>query len=320
MDGYANSEIQGVRLGDEQLRLVLQKGGVVRGRVLADPCVRMDQVRYWLEATEGRSSELRWEGGFIGDLHQQALGFEGKFSAPGVSMKEVDLHLSIQGWEGPVIKGITARLESADPDPRLDPLDIRGSWTCFTIAVQDDLGNPAAGVRITLRPAAGDDEIEREFTPQAGRAELIVPSGMYDVDIEREGWRTVHLSNVAEDRTVRLRRGLPVRIVLDPAPIVPPPPYRLLVALTRPIFRNHVDVEGIGFLDASGQATVPVSSPGVYEVAWYLQDPKSRRFLYGIPSRRVEVLDREDPQEIRLEARAEIRTAWQQKIREIEKD
>jgi len=316
IQGYVDSESLSVHDGRDDLRLMLVRARAVSGRILVDSCVPMDQIRLRLDRPSGVGRRVQWLADDADGLLGRSPSFDGSFTFEGVSASPIELVVSAQGESIATVGGIEAEPGGAALDPRLDPLDLRGRLTCFTIEVQDDTGNPCSGAVVALR--SSDFAVDREVMAQAGRVKFVVPNGTYDVGVMREGYRRVQLSGVAEDRVVRLRRGIGVRVVVDPRPLLPPAPYRLLVALIHGIDGNAVDIDGIGPLDSAGAASLLVSSPGRHSVAWYLENGNRRHYLYGISPRTVEVLDRDEAGEIRLDDRPEIRTSWELRIRELE--
>lgn len=317
--GYLDSEGGNVQANRSDLRLVLMRARFVSGHIVLDDCVPTDQIRLLLDRPSGEGRPLQWadeagDNDFLGRL----LSPDGGFAFEGVSASPVDLTVFAQGVSIATIEGIDAGLRGATSDPRLDPLDLRGRLTCFTIEVQDDAGGPCSGAVVAIRSSDFAVDLDKEVMAQDSRAKFVVPTGTYDVEIRREGYRRIHLSSVAEDRIVRLRRGIAVRFVVDPRPILPPAPHRLLIALIHGTDERAVDIDCMGELDNAGAATLLVSSPGPHRVAWYLENGNRRHFLYGISTQTVEVLDRDESEEIRLDDRPEIRRSWEAMIRQVE--
>jgi hypothetical protein len=133
-----------------------------------------------------------------------------------------------------------------------------------------------------------------------GRAEFLTKSGAHDLDVEREGFRKARVAGVYGDQVVRLRKGISVRVVLQGKSPDVKPPERIAIALLKGT-RDRSTLGGMGTFVDPRQATFPVSSPGRYEIAWYLESGRDQKYITSSAGRTVEVADLDGTQDLVVE-------------------
>lgn len=199
--GYSDSEASLAAPGEGRAELVLRRGGVVAGRVLVDQEIRLDSMRLSLDARfKGGNHDLSLPS-FEWGLRPSA---DGGFSFEEVGARQVRLSVLVEGEHVMDIGDIPVGVAGTPPDPRLDPLDLRGRFQLLTIELQDDVGRILPSGTVVLR----DPMMPRTRMIQGGKARFLVSHGSYDFDIEAPGWRRERLSAVSTDRNANAERGL----------------------------------------------------------------------------------------------------------------
>ncbi len=311
--------------GATQVKIVLRRGGVVAGRVLVDPEIPIRQLRVRLEESDdalgAKPIDPRGQhSSSATDRLTRDLSEDGSFTFEGLEAMTVNLTFYLDTGIGlAAVRSIRVREIGEAGDPRLDPLDLRGALKVLAIDVLDDTGRKCSGATVVLADPQGRVGDRRAMT-QDGRATFLTPVGVYDVDVDRIGWRRVHLTGVESDQVVQLRKGAPVRAILDGSGDLPAPPYRLVVALLADVQQPRPVVDGMGTFAAGRETTFLASSPGLHEVAWYLESGTRQTFLVGTPRRIVELRDSEEEQSIHLDLSSALRDCWEATERRLESE
>ncbi len=273
--------------GASDLRIiVVDRSGSVEARVLLDddlPAWRVDLV-------------LHGEGDRMIGYHSGVARWE--HLAPGTYA----LTVSADTAEPLVrIDDIVVRDRPAD-DPRLDPIDLRGVLRRVEITVVDERGEPIPDASGRVRGPA-----EGAWSPwPQGRASFVTGRAPFDLEVGAPGYRWTLAHDVEDGDAIALRRGIPVRLVLEGAPL-PQAPWRLDATLswTGSGFGGRFGPEEP--VDARGEALLHVTEPGRHEVAvllandlvtdgdhWRSNWPGDYALGY------VDVLDVEDEQVFRI--------------------
>ncbi len=335
-DGFVRSNPKQFVRGAEDLQLVLQATGVVSGRLLLDPGIATDRISLDITAV-GDGKKKAYAGlGFASNQHvddvdrieagpfsdpytvQFDIDAEGRFTvggfvAPTVAVVARPIDDSARAFE---IPNVAVQRAGAAPDPRLDPIDLRGKLQRFAVDVIDDVGAKRDGVRVASRETGRTDG-ERVLFTKDGRAEFFRWSGPQDLDVSLDGFRTVHLASVVGDQVVQLRKGIQVRITVRGSAVRPTPPDVLAVALMRGT-HWHPILDGIGTLQDPVRATFVVASPGPHEVGWYLQRGSIQAYLETGTTQSVDVRDQDGIQEIAVDLPASAERAWSDRVRAFE--
>jgi len=297
-----------VDAGSHAVRLVLARGGSIRGRVQLDAGVAARGLGIQaLRSGETAGPSVLWtlDGGTVGHGGSSVgpdadLGFEFRGLLPGSYTLRAFLE---HGWE-PVfdVSAIVVRSGEATLDPRLDPMDLRGLLRSFEIRVADETGQPVSiGMAAWVSKPGTSTARKVAFTD--ARFFILSAAPSVDLEVGATGFRTTRLSAVDGPREVILRMGITVRIRMRGA-FVPDPPARLRVALAPEIGEGRakpglepgaglaLNLEGMepalleklrAFndcswfdgvdLDADGAAVLEVAGPGRYQVHWYTASP-----------------------------------------------
>jgi hypothetical protein len=78
------------------------------------------------------------------------------------------------------------------------------------------------------------------------------------------------------------------------------PEERIAIALLEGT-RDRSRLGGMGTFVDSRQATFPVSSPGRYEIAWYLEKGRDQKYITSSAGRTIEVADLDGTQDLVVE-------------------
>jgi hypothetical protein len=324
--GYFETDRVGFDRGATQMKLVLRRGGIVAGKLLVDPQIPMSLLHVRLEPSgvrpEGRSFRRQPSGPVEDDdPSRRSPSADGAFAFEGLALATAKVSVTVQDCGTPVIEVDSIRVRGiGEPaDPRLEPLDLRGVLELLAIDVQDDAGRKCSGATVVLGDP-GLRFVDRGQVTQDGRVTFVAPIGAYDVDVDRAGWRRAHLTGIESSRVVRLEKGSPVRAVLDGTGDLPASPYRLAVALLADVQQPRSVVDGMGTFAGGRETTFLASSPGLHEVAWYLESGSRQTFLVGTPRRTVELHDGDEEQVIHLDLPNELRDSWEATVRRLESE
>jgi hypothetical protein len=189
---------------DLAITLARREQGRIEGRLLLPPDVPLAELSVVVhtgpDARQVHRGELHADGGFALDaLPEPAYAVHVR--APSVAE---DLAR---------VEGVSARRAAGDPDPRLDPLDLRGRVGVVKLEVTDAADAPLPRLRVRHRPAGGEAPWTVRTTEGARRVTLVA-TGPVDVELAADGLRTVRLDAVIGERRVVLPPGLPLRFVL----------------------------------------------------------------------------------------------------------
>jgi hypothetical protein len=314
--------------GADGLSLVLERGGIVSGRLLVDPWVQMNRLSVEVRSGSARkgSHDRTYARGQWSDGAAEAgigEGFDvddhGRFSVVGFAPPTVEL--KVKSIEDPCdavsIPDVAVRRPGEPPDARLDPLDLRGKFELLSVDVHDESGRGWSGAHVTLRDPARLAESRSRSTLPGGHAEFLTRAGPHDIEVESEGYRSVHLESVYGDQVVVLRGGIPVLVRVRGSSARPPPPDLLAVGFLAGSGRW---LEGIGTLNDPLQTRFLVGSPGIHQVGWFFQHGNVQAYLGpGVPPT-VDVRDRDDVQEFVLDLPADVEAAWTHRLKDFERD
>lgn len=304
--GYFEGEPVAFERGAADVKIVLVRAGVVAGRIVLDPGIPMDALKIQL-----RDPDLPGSRRLVDSAWR-----DGEFSFDHLRNSSATLSVHLDSMKSPLleVESIRVRKIGEARDPRLDPLDLRGTLEQVTIEVQDDAGKKCSWARVVLSDPTGRFE-DRSGVTQDGTLTVLAPRTPYDVDVDLDGWRRAHLDGTLGSQLVRLRRGIPVRVILDGSDELPPAPYRLAIALFADVRPPRSGDDGMGTFAVGRGATFLSSLPGRHEVGWYIDGGRRQSYLTGIPRTTVQLRDEDDEQVIHLELTRAVRSAWEEKIR-----
>jgi hypothetical protein len=186
--------------------------GVIAGVVLLDEEIQRGEVTVQAQrqSQDGRDpGDFFWTGA--------SLERDGSFAIKDLRPGTYDLSLQIgQNWaDVRTVSGIEVAAGETVRDPRVDPLDLRGSQRVLRLTITDADGNPIPQGNVVQRdPDAGEEERTQWLWFQGGEMTVTYTGAAVDLDVSSPGYLSVHVSRAAEDRTVVLRRAPRVRLSL----------------------------------------------------------------------------------------------------------
>lgn len=239
------------RAGASGVELTLVACGAIRGSVLLDaPCgagaLVIECVRH-TPAHEAVVSTFPPPGG--------------AFLVDGLPHGSYDLRFRAQDDIVSLasVEGIEARSSEDTGDPRVAALDLRGRLRCMHVRVELPAGVEPPFALVHVRHSSTEDYRAR-WVP--GSFEVATGAPSLDLVLDAPGWRLERLSGVDSDRSVTLRPGLPVRLVLQGGPPALPAGFDLRADLEP--MTSELRRYGCRFVafDSRGTALVRASEPG----------------------------------------------------------
>ncbi|MCE9593762.1 MAG: hypothetical protein K8S98_06180 [Planctomycetes bacterium] len=251
------------RRGDQELVLRLTATGAITGRIVRDETAQGEMLTV-------QAARVGGEGG-DGDENVQVAS-DGSFLMrrllPG--SYTLTLHDGMQWNELRQIPDVVVRANETTTDPRLDPLDLRGSHQVVHLTIVDDHGEPVKQGWFVRNFTDASGEEQQEYGPISnGKANVTHDGSGANVQIQAEGFCLLRLEKVIADQTVTLRRAPTVRIAVRPAPTLPGGAH-LYVSLQP---AASTDGEGGAWfdLDGNGEGQARMSGIGTMAVMFYVQ-------------------------------------------------
>jgi hypothetical protein len=199
--------------GQDDLRVVLARGGRLSARVLCDPDAEPPRVRLALRAAGAPDAPDI----LPNDALRNASGLEHRWRglAPGAYV----LAAFVRPDPEPalVIRDLIVPPRGPCRDPRLDAIDLRGKLRRIEVAVVGPEGEPVAEGNVRIVSAGGS--LPGSGVPLAnGKATLPVHRPEVDILVRATGYKPKSLTGVGADAKVTLERGQNVRVALTGLP------------------------------------------------------------------------------------------------------
>ncbi len=288
-----------VALGTKDLEIVLHSPSNFIGYMTLDPGV--DERAVEVVALQPSTAEIR--ANVVKSIARPgATEFQfGKFAA-GV----YDFAFRLRGGEELAIVR-AAGVTPGEHDARLDCVDLAGRINVFQVHVVDANDQPIAKATLVSR-AAGSNSMWAKYDIEQGLATCFSISPRVDLCAFAPGLRTVALSSVDHDLTLRLVAGYPVRAKLASSSLVPPDAYRLSFVLTAksPFYSGASEhPQATGMFASDGTALAVASDAGIYDLMLKLAPvgPESRHvwsWLRSPTPSTVEIRDEGGEQSIEI--------------------
>lgn len=293
--------VPGVREGVTGVVVTLDgRAGSFTGKVLLDDPIPSERIGVHL------MPDGRW--GLDGVLMEERSETEGVLDPEGAFLFS---HL-IPGkfWLLVNVDGLElARLDviveegSIVTDPRCDPLDLRGKIHVIRLGLVAPTPESALeGYFAVSRPEWGWSHV-----PFDGPDVLVLaPYEELDIQLVVQGFRSLRLEAVREDRTVNLQPGWPMRLVLEDDVLLPEPPASWSAVIFdkgEPVFPP------LEFEPGAREARGIAGRTGEFEVGWIRHEDgaddvpwfaATRGGYHGWPHQMVEVRDVPGEQVLRL--------------------
>lgn len=249
-----------VQKGASDVRLELKRGFELDGRIAVEP--EFDPS--WLSIVVLRPGTRDWVGRSDGPSRDNGrFGFEGLRPA----VYDLEVRLLHEGLEPLArIPGVRAGGDTK-PDPRLDPIDVRGRLSRFRISVVDEKTIPFQGATIvcTSRNAVVMPDFDERG--EVGRWRVVTTLGAaVDVEVSARDRKTVTRQGLVRDETVVLRESdwIYARLEARPMPTLPDSAFSL----------QCITHGGRSTFDERGSATLRLGNPGTYTVSLALVETR----------------------------------------------
>ncbi len=314
-EDHINGEYASFSPPSADVEIVLTSAGRIAGRVLYDGEERIPpiEIRITREDRPGRR------------LFQAGIATDGNFETDRLPPGTYTVSLELDGSREPIldVSGVVIRPGEITRDPRLAAVDLRGRIHSFRLTVVDVNGRLVAEPRASYR-GAGDPEGESRNARSRNRGYLQIDTLLPSVDVEvrAPGFRDRRLVGLSSDERAVLDAGIPVRIVLADARVLPDSGYRVFVRL-RPSDGRPWDSAGSAPIRSERGARLELPRPGTYHPTFLVEAApgSSGSLLFGFPCpaepTTIEVLDADEERVFTLTLTPE---AVQRAIEELEDD
>lgn len=243
--------------GSTDVRVIMNRAGRVAGLILLDPGTKAEGFVIQLASEmEGDREVTHWAALVLAD---------GSFNFTTVPPGVYRVEISPLGAGEPLASfdGLLVRAGEDCPDPRLNPIDLRGLLRVIRVRAVDEAGKPLRHFQVIENQADGN--FMRYW---ANEDEVLIPmrAEPSDMQVMHDGYLTVRLEDVKQDAEVRLSPGPRIRITFSGIENLPPG-HRLQVGLSaadgavEKTYASSVDV------DASGTAEFNAALTGVVGVS-----------------------------------------------------
>ena len=266
-----------------EYRLVLESAAVLRGVLLCDPGIPAAKIRVqaW-PAARGPTPGV----GVHGWLYAQVDG-DGRFEIGPLQDGDYTVRVVLgTDVESIDVEHVRVRTGVADPDPRLDPIDLRGMLAFVDVVAYGEAGEPVDAVVYWLRERR-DGGTDAAPIGNANQGPFVFDSGVGGhLIVQAEGyfpqWLPLRdeIGQLGGRREVRLRSGLEVTLLCPQAGELTSDGQRFELAL-RPVARARDTGGGElvqryltrwapdrGEFSQQGRARVRVPTAGTYRLEW----------------------------------------------------
>ncbi|MCC6407475.1 MAG: hypothetical protein IT453_09925, partial [Planctomycetes bacterium] len=293
--GERRSLPMNARRGDGELVVRLLATGAIVGRVVRDGAGGVDAL---VVSAQFADPTLEIDGAMAD------VAADGSFAVRRLLPGNYSISLRDQtSWNDMTsIPDIVVRAGEVTRDPRLDPIDLRGTHFVVRLTIVDENQEPVPRGWFMREFTDAAGESSQDWGPIVnGKASIAHDGSGANVRLQAEGFCAMRLEKVLADQTVVLRRAPRVRIVVRPAPTLPPG-IRIgaSVSTTAPGGEENAWVE----LDANGEGEEEVPLFGTATVTFYAgagtEENESWESVQGVEPL-IEVASRTDVQRFELE-------------------
>jgi hypothetical protein len=285
-EGYAVSYVGGVEPGTRNIDLVMQGSGRLHGRVRASAGVELRELCIALK----RTSPEKFEPGCGG---VGGVGEQGDFDWPDLTPGTYLLEVKANGTIGaPTLLKREGVVVDAGVDVDLGKLEIAATGHKITLRLvaEDGTEVPAGYFSALIAPHSSLQKKREEMDPfqgkdlwktlfrdrlERGTFSTVTTERIEQFEAAIPGYRFVHLENIAEDRTLELKRGLRVRLKLKQKVGPPLDGCTFHVGLVsrgegprKPYFTSLYRSEAFS---ADGTAILLAPDPGKYWIQWIVE-------------------------------------------------
>ncbi|MBI5434184.1 MAG: carboxypeptidase regulatory-like domain-containing protein [Planctomycetes bacterium] len=283
------------RRGDGELVVRLLTTGAIVGRVVRDGAGGVESM---VVSAQFSDPTLQLDSA-MGDVAADG-SFAVRRLLPGTYSVSLRNQSSWNDMSG--VPDVVVRAGEVTRDPRLDPIDLRGTHFVVRLTIVDENQEPVprGWFMRELKNAAG--ESSHEWGPIInGKATVAHDGSGANVRLQAEGFCVVRLEKVLADQTVVLRRSPRARIVVRPVPSLPPGiSLGASVAAKGPNGEDSAWIE----LDANGEGEAQLPMIGTATVTFYAvagdEENQSWEQVQGVEAL-IEVASRPGVQRFELE-------------------
>lgn len=286
--------------GDRDVRVVLQRTGLLEGRVLLPEGFPPNalHIRRSAEGTVRASTTAAEDGRFrFADCKpgRHALSFQLSFWPPLLALDDLAVDRG----------GICT-------DPRLREIDLRSLVTALRLRALDARAQPLVRRALDLRLRAPQDIALEISTDDGGRCTIPLPSHLSSVELALPGGPFLTVGVGPGERDVQLQAPIEFALVLDPAPALPPDVQ--LLASVIPLDPSEALVRTGRFAYGAshfrdGEARWRVATAGRYALRWSVRSEHAMRHpieLAESAPRALEVRQGSSPQRFAVAPPAEL--------------
>jgi hypothetical protein len=278
---HAKAALANVRPGTSGIRVTMPRLAGLKGEVIVPEGLLPEWVALRARRRQDRMAFLT------------RTGSNGTFQNDRLLSGHYDIDVHVAGTGEPVLRleGVRLRGGETARDPRLERIDLRGRVRPLTITVVDPDRRPLPSAFCILL-ARGFD-LDRIPVDAAGRTRLWTGAAGLDLEVRAPGhaWKCLH--GVTTDRTVRLERGLGVRLLYSGTGQLPENAVVLAHVVLEEEAENHSissrwpDAEVAVLSHPSDRKTLHVPLPGRYTVQISLRDrhkgPEAKKLAASRP-------------------------------------
>lgn len=239
--------------GADGHRIVMKRGCALSGRVVLGEGLSVREFQYTVRVNERRIAG-KSDGRFAADG-----GFEIGGLPPGAASFEL-LHANAAVWRVPDL----LLAPGAPPEPRLNPLDLRGKLQLLRIRVLGEDGSPLQHAEARV---LGAESLRQEWQSiWNGEASIVCPTDALSLGVRAEGYLAQLLENPRGELTVRMQQAIETEIVLaDPEIIRRYPGAGATLRWMSPLSQVLTSDGGVRF-DAQGRARLKLRGNGEFRI------------------------------------------------------
>ena len=248
---------RGIEPGRRDVHFALRRTGTLKGSLLVSESMMAEDFRVFAvqEGKWGKSTSRR-------------VDRCGRFRLTDLSEGTYTVVVRL-GWEGEEVArrfGVKAVSGKALSPPDLQRIDLRGRVRQITLQVRSPEGLAMEGVAVW---SADKLWLKGRTTNPRGEATLPASAAPYRLVLWEKGYRPLEVENFRTDRSVVMKPGIPVRLLLDLGMPVPPDTQST-------VFFRYIDTRNRMARFDPASVEVPldtkfvdfiVEKPGPYEVA-----------------------------------------------------
>jgi hypothetical protein len=251
-----------VRRGSTDLVLRLERTGSIAGRVVRDSSAPGEVL---MVGAQWAQPDEDVEGG-MGEVTA-----DGSFAVRKLMPGTYDITLrDPANWNDiKTIQGVVVRAGETTRDPRLDPIDLRGSRFLVRLTILDEREEPVPRGWFTRESSTPNESGSSDYGPIFnGKATIAHDGTGANVRLQAEGFCVLRLEKVLSDQTVHMRHAPTVHLTVRPAPALEPGVE--LIAMLQPDVPEPEDNASIP-IGASGEGESRVPLTGTLAVTFYVQ-------------------------------------------------